>query len=83
MRASATIAKYGIEQSDSESSPSPLYTTHNIPSSSKRNSEDQEKFPMDSEPEDRILRLESGLSEAKEQLVIGMGMGKPAGFTRV
>ena len=65
--ASANIARYGIEQSDSESSSSPLYTAPNTPSSSKRNSEDLEKFPMDSEPEDRISRLKSELSEAKER----------------
>jgi hypothetical protein len=65
--ASTTIARYGIEQSDSESSSSPLYTAPNTPSSSKRNSEDLEKPLMDSEPEDRVSRLESGLSEAREQ----------------
>jgi hypothetical protein len=62
----ATIGRYGIEQSDSESSSSPLYTAPNTPSSSKRNSEDLEKFPMDSKPEDHISRLESKLSKAKE-----------------
>ena len=65
--ASTTIAKYGIEQSDSESSSSPIYTAPNTPSSSKWNSKDPEKFPMDSEPEDRVSRLESRLSEAREQ----------------
>jgi Retrotransposon gag protein len=62
-----TIAKYGIDQSDSESSPSPLHTAPNTPSSSKRNSDDPEKTPMDTEPEDRVSKLESGLSEAREQ----------------
>jgi len=50
LRASATIAKYGIEQSESESSSSPLYTAHNTPSSSKRNSEDQEKLRWTQSP---------------------------------
>ncbi|KIM86281.1 hypothetical protein PILCRDRAFT_4789 [Piloderma croceum F 1598] len=62
-----TIAKYGIEQSDSKCLSSPLYTAPNTPSSSKRNSEDPEKNPMDSEAEDCVSRLESGLSEAREQ----------------
>jgi hypothetical protein len=62
-----TIARYRIEQSDLECSSSPLYTVPNTPSSSQLNSEDSEKIPMDSEAEDRISRLESRLSEAREQ----------------
>ncbi|KIM72592.1 hypothetical protein PILCRDRAFT_16000 [Piloderma croceum F 1598] len=58
---------FQIEQSDSEHSSSPLYTAPNTPSSSKWNSEDLEKNPMDSDAEDRISRLESRLSEAREQ----------------
>jgi len=65
--ASTTIARYGIEQSDSESSSSPLYTAPNTPSFSKRNSKDLEKPLMDSKPEDCVSRLESGLSKGREQ----------------
>ena len=66
---SNTIARYGIETSDSGRSPSPLYTAPNSPSSIPT-ATDNIPTQMTMEAEDRVFRLESRLAEAREQAQI-------------
>ncbi|KIM88468.1 hypothetical protein PILCRDRAFT_3448 [Piloderma croceum F 1598] len=63
----STTEQWMDGKSNLERSSSPLYTAPNTLSSSKRNSEDLEKNPMDSEAKNCVSRLDSGLSEAREQ----------------
>src|ERR1700683_1692107 len=69
LSASTIIARYGIESSNSECSPSLLYTAPNTPSSSQLHPivMDENLTQMASDAEDRISRLKSRLSAVREQ----------------
>src|SRR6266853_3515568 len=64
-----TIARYGIETSDSKSSSSPLYTAPNTPSPSPLHpiAMDENWNLMASDTDEHVVRLESRLFDVREQ----------------